>query len=77
MEAIVDVRKPDSRHRLSRLETEARLVSAAEFRRLLVSHRKLVRADLRAERLRGLHDLDTGEIFVTDEKRLLEPSVRA
>jgi hypothetical protein len=31
----------------------------------------MVRFDVRSERLRGLRDLDTGEIFVTDERRLL------
>jgi len=48
-----------------------RLVNAAEFRDLLVSHRRMVRFDVRSERLRGLRDLDTGEIFLTDERRLL------
>ena len=48
-----------------------RLVNAAEFRNLLVSHRRMVRFDVRSERLRGLRDLDTGEIFFTDERRLL------
>jgi hypothetical protein len=49
-----------------------RLVPAAEFRKLLVSHRRMVRADQKEHRLRGLQDLDTGEIFLTDERRLLE-----
>lgn len=48
-----------------------RLISAAEFRNLLVSHRRMIRFDVRSELLRGLRDLDTGEIFVTDERRLL------
>ena len=47
------------------------VISAAEFRDLIVSHRRMVRLDLRGERLKGLRDLDTGEIFVTDERRLL------
>jgi len=47
------------------------LVSAAEFRVLLVSHRKMVRFDVRSERLRGLRDMETGEIFLTDERRLI------
>ena len=50
----------------------SRLIPAAEFRRLLVSHRRMVRADRRDERLRGLQDLDTGEVFLTDERRLVE-----
>jgi hypothetical protein len=49
-----------------------RVVSAAEFRQLLVSHRKLVRVDRRADRMRGLRDEDTGELFFTDEHRLLD-----
>jgi len=50
----------------------SRLIPAAEFRQLLVSHRRMVRADRRDERLRGLRDLDTGEVFLTDERRLIE-----
>lgn len=49
-----------------------KLVNAKEFRQLLVSHRRLIRADRRSERLKGLQDLDTGEVFLTDERRLLE-----
>jgi hypothetical protein len=49
-----------------------RLIPAAEFRNLLVSHRRMVRVDRRADKLRGLQDLDTGEVFLTDEQRLLE-----
>lgn len=49
-----------------------RLIPATEFRDLLVSHRRMVRADRRADRLRGLQDLDTGEVFLTDERRLLD-----
>ena len=49
-----------------------RVINAAEFRQLLVSHRRMMRVDRRAEKLRGLQDLDTGEVFLTDERRLLE-----
>ena len=55
-------------------EITGQLVNAKEFRRLLVSHRRMVRVDQRGQRLRGLQDLDTGEVFLTDERRLLEPS---
>jgi len=48
------------------------VVTAAEFRDLLVSHRRMVRVDRRVDRLRGLQDLDTGEVFLTDERRLLD-----
>jgi hypothetical protein len=52
---------------------ESRIVDAAHFRQLLVSHRRMIRADRRSEAMRGLEDLDTGEVFLTDESRLLNP----
>jgi hypothetical protein len=51
---------------------EGRRVGPAEFRRLLVSHRRMVRIDRRDQRLRGLQDLDTGEVFLVDERQLLD-----
>lgn len=45
-------------------------VAPAEFRRLLVSHRRLERADDKASRIRGLRDVDTGELFLIEERRL-------
>ena len=66
-------------HRLPYLPASAmsdvansRIINAAEFRDLLVSHRRMIRFDRRAEKLRGLQDLDTGEVFFTDERRLFE-----
>jgi hypothetical protein len=53
-------------------DAAARVITAAEFRELIISHRRMVRADQRADSLRGLKDLDTGEVFLTDERRLLE-----
>ena len=53
-------------------EVASRVISAAEFRKLLVSHRRMIRLDRRNEKLRGLRDLDTGEVFLTDERRLIE-----
>lgn len=53
--------------------TQGRLVGAAEFRALMVSHRRMERADRRDQFLRGLRDLDTGELFLIDERRLLGP----
>jgi hypothetical protein len=53
-------------------EVASRVISAAEFRKLLVSHRRMTRLDRRHEKLRGLRDLDTGEVFLTDERRLIE-----
>lgn len=55
-----------------RPSAEGRLIDAAQFRKLLVSHRRMVRMDRREDRLRGLQDLDTGEVFLTDERRLIE-----
>lgn len=49
------------------------MVSAEEFRRLLVSHRKMERIDGRSQKLLGLKDLTTGEVFWTDSRWLLEP----
>ena len=45
-------------------------IGVAEFRRLAVSHRRLVRLDKPNAGLRGLRDLDTGETFFTDALRL-------
>lgn len=52
--------------------TIQRRVSSTEFRKLLVSHRRMVRIDRREDRLRGLQDLDTGEVFLIDERQLLD-----
>ena len=67
---LQDVRGSLSRAALS--DAGSQLVPAAEFRKLLVSHRRMVRVDRREQQLRGLQDLDTGEVFLTDERRLLD-----
>jgi hypothetical protein len=46
------------------------LIDAAEFKKLAVSHRRLVREDDVSSQVRGLRDIDTGELFIVDEKRL-------
>jgi hypothetical protein len=46
-------------------------VDVTEFRRLAVSHRRMIRVDRPEEGLRGLQDLDTGETFFTPAHRLL------
>ena len=51
---------------------EASYVNAAEFQRLIVSSRRMERADKLAPRMRGLRDLDTGELFLTEERWLME-----
>jgi hypothetical protein len=53
-------------------ESGEKFVDAREFRDLMVSHRRLVRVDKTDELVRGLRDLDTGEIFLIDERRLFE-----
>lgn len=57
-------------------KAEGQVIDALLFRRLLVSHRRLERADRRTDQLRGLRDLDTGELFLTDERRLFDKPVR-
>ena len=52
--------------------TPGRLVNAAEFQQLIVSNRRMERFVCGQVRLRGLRDLDTGEVFLTDERRLFE-----
>ena len=68
------VAPPNHRRSIARANNNrgSQLVSAAEFRQLLVSHRRLIRVDRRDEKMRGLKDVDTGELFFTDEHRLLE-----
>ncbi len=51
---------------------EERFVDAREFRALMVSHRRMVREDKVDAFVRGLRDLDTGEIFLVDERRLFD-----
>ena len=74
MDAAVFKESPVTFPRHTECDLAGKLVNAHEFRQLLVSHRRLVRADQRGRRLQGLHDLDTGEVFLTDERRLLEAS---
>jgi len=50
----------------------SQVIDAPAFRALLVSHRRMVRADRKADKMRGLRDLDTGEVFLTDERRLFD-----
>jgi len=49
-----------------------RFVDAKEFQALIVSHRRMVREDKGDALVRGLRDLDTGEIFLVDERRLFD-----
>ena len=56
----------------SRGVTAERYVDAKEFQALIVSHRRMVREDMGGLLVRGLRDLDTGELFLVDERRLFE-----
>ena len=51
---------------------DGRVISPAEFRKLLTSRRVMVRAYRRADRQRRLRDVVTGEHFMTDERRLMD-----
>ena len=62
---------PDQRD-LVAAERAAKVVAPGEFHTLIVSHRRMVRADQAAARLKGLRDLDTGELFVVHESHLLD-----
>jgi hypothetical protein len=53
-------------------QSPSRLVNATEFQELIVSNRRMERVACDEVRMRGLRDLDTGEVFLTDERRLFE-----
>jgi len=73
MDAAILRESNESRmERGSEVARHGQFVNAAEFGNLLVSHRRMIRVDRRSDSLKGLCDLDTGEIFLTDERRLME-----
>ena len=72
MDAAILQDPPVSRTGVLMPDLAGQVISADEFRQLLVSHRRMVRVDRRADRLRGLQDVETGEVFLTDERQLLE-----
>lgn len=53
-------------------EDVIRYIDPAEFRTLMVSHRRMERAQSCRDGYRALRDLETGELFLVDERRLLE-----
>jgi hypothetical protein len=53
-------------------ETPGRLVDSALFGDLLISHRRMERLVYPEHHLRGLRDLDTGEVFLIEERRLFD-----
>jgi hypothetical protein len=68
--ALMDSREDRSSGAVT--EEVIRYIDPTEFRALMVSHRRMERAhDIRAG-YRALRDLDTGELFLVDERRLVE-----
>lgn len=57
-------------------DTSIRFVQASEFRELAVSHRRMIREDNSHEKLRGLRDVETGELFLVSERALRAPSFK-
>jgi hypothetical protein len=53
-------------------EDVIRYIGPAEFRTLMVSHRRMERAGEVRVGYRALRDLDSGELFLVDERRLLD-----
>ena len=47
-------------------------VEPARYRDLLISHRRMERLAYPERHLRGLRDLDTGEVFLVEERRLFD-----
>jgi hypothetical protein len=62
----------DARGLSGRNETPGQMIDAALYRELIVSHRRMERLNDATQHLRGLRDLDTGEIFLIDERRLFD-----
>ena len=60
-----------------RKRPDCRFVEPAEFCRLLVSNRSLVRSDDSRAELRGLLDPATGEWFLTEEEKLFVHQIEA
>ena len=59
-------------HMTRATEDVIRYIDPAEFRTLMVSHRRMERAPQFRPGYRALRDLDSGELFLVDERRLLE-----
>jgi hypothetical protein len=53
-------------------EDVIRYIDPAQFRTLMVSHRRMERVAEIRPGFRALRDLDSGELFLVDERRLLE-----
>jgi hypothetical protein len=52
-------------------------ISPGQFMAMLVSRRHLARVDRRHLGIRGLQDLETGELFEIEECKLLSAAVRS
>ena len=53
-------------------EITGQIVDPAQYRALLISHRRMERLAHPEQRLRGLRDVDTGEVFLIEERRLFD-----
>ncbi len=60
----------EQRRAILRQRGDCVFVDPAEFCRLLVSHRKLVRANEQAADVQGILDLETGQRFLIERERL-------
>lgn len=61
-----------NRRKVLRSNPKCQFVSAVEFARLAVSNRTMVRADDLEADVRGLVDLATGRLYVTEEEGLFD-----
>jgi hypothetical protein len=68
--ALMDSR--DDRAAGAVTEDVIRYIDPAEFRTLMVSHRRMERVSDIRPGFRALRDLDSGELFLVDERRLVE-----
>ena len=53
-------------------DAPGQIVDPSLYRDLLVSHRRMERLAIPDRHLRGLRDLDTGEVFLIEERRLFD-----
>jgi hypothetical protein len=64
--------KSQTRPTTSRATAPGTQIGAEEFCGLLLSRRRMIRLDQSETGLRGLRDLDSGELFYTEERRLTD-----
>jgi hypothetical protein len=62
---------PENRRRDRQQPTENIFVNRDEFFKLMLSYRKLVRADEPGNRVRGLLDIESGERYLINQEELV------